>query len=178
MLDNKYVLLRQIGEGGMGLVYEGRDNTLKRSVAVKKLRSEIKLNPRDKSRFLHEAQTVAALHHPFIVDIYAIIEEADEIYLVFEHVDGNTLEQIIEKAGHMSAEAAKPVLKCVCEALAFAHANKIVHRDLKPSNIMVTKLGHAKVMDFGIARQMKDTASRLTRVDSSGRWPTWPRSRN
>ena len=168
LIGNKYELLRQIGEGGMGVVYEGRDNTLNRPVAVKKMRPEIKLNMREKNRFLQEAQTAAGLHHPFIVDIYAIIEEADEIYLIFEYVNGNTLEQVMEKAGRMGAEAAKPVLKCVCEALTFAHANKIVHRDLKPSNIMVTKQGHAKVMDFGIARQMKDTASRLTRVDSSG----------
>jgi serine/threonine-protein kinase len=132
------------------------------------MRPELKLNAREKNRFLVEARTAASLQHPFIVSIHEIVEDADEIYLIFEYVDGDTLEDLLEKRGILPVSEISPLLKGICDALAFAHARKVVHRDLKPSNVMVTSRGFAQVMDFGIARQMKDTTSRLTRVDSSG----------
>ena len=170
LLGGKYELLRKIGAGGMGLVYEGLDRKLDRRVAVKKMREEIKLNLRERRRFLEEARTSAKLHHPYIVDIYDVIEEGDdgEVYLVFEFVDGKTLEQHLDKQGKLSAAEIKPLLREVAEALSYAHQSRVIHRDLKPSNVMATSQGHAKVMDFGIARQMKDTVSRVTRADSSG----------
>ena len=170
LLGGKYELLRKIGAGGMGLVYEGLDRKLDRRVAVKKMREEIKLNLRERRRFLEEARTSAKLHHPYIVDIYDVIEEGDdgEVYLVFEYVDGKTLEQHLDKQGRLSAAEIKPLLREVTEALSYAHQSRVIHRDLKPSNVMATSQGHAKVMDFGIARQMKDTVSRVTRADSSG----------
>lgn len=175
ILAGKFELLRQIGAGGMGLVFEGKDHTLDRSVAVKKMRPDVKLTGRDKSLFMKEAKLSASLHHPFIVDIYAILEEDDEIFLVFEYVDGKTLQEILDEKGRLSAGEFRPALKCVCEALAYAHASKVAHRDVKPSNIMLSKQGYAKVMDFGIARQIKDTASRLsttkTGPDTSGTMP-------
>ncbi len=172
LLCGKYELLRMIGEGGMGRVFEARDHQLNRPVAVKVLRQEIGLDPREKKRFLDEARTSASLHHPFIVDIYEIAQDSaggrEEIYLVFEFVDGLTLNQALAKSGRLKAGDVKPLLRDACEALAFAHQSRVIHRDLKPSNVMWTRQGHAKVMDFGIARQMKDTVSRLTNADSSG----------
>jgi hypothetical protein len=167
LIGRRYEIARRIGEGGMGLVFAGRDLDLNRFVAIKKMRPELKLNQRDKDRFLREAKLSSALHHPAIVDIYDIVQEAGETYLVFEYVDGETMDRRLDR-GPMTAEELMPPLKFVCQALAFAHANKVVHRDLKPSNIMLTRQGAAKVMDFGIAREIKDTASKLTNMDTSG----------
>jgi hypothetical protein len=171
LLQGKFEIVRQIGSGGMGLVFEGRDHSLDRPVAIKKMRPEIRMSGRLKARFLQEAKTSAALHHPFIVDIYAIVDEGDEIYLVFEYVDGESLAEFLDRKGRITLARMRPLLKCTCEALAFAHASKVAHRDLKPSNIMLTKQGYAKVMDFGVARQIKDTVSRLTHKDVSGTLP-------
>ena len=171
LLQGKYEIVRQIGSGGMGVVFEGKDRSLDRPVAVKKMRPDVRMSGRVKTLFLQEAKTSAALHHPFIVDIYAIVEEGEEIYLVFEYVDGESLADFLDRKGRMSLDKLRPVLKCTCEALAFAHSSKVAHRDLKPSNIMLTKQGYAKVMDFGIARQIKDTVSRLTHQEVSGTLP-------
>jgi serine/threonine protein kinase len=167
LLGRRYELVRQLGEGGMGLVYAGRDLELGRFVAIKKMRPEIKLNQRDRKRFLREARLSAALHHPNIVDIYDIMEIDGEVFLIFEYVDGETLDRRLD-SGPLAVEELRPALRFVCQALDYAHSQKVVHRDLKPSNIMLTRLGTAKVMDFGIAREIKDTASRLTRMDTSG----------
>lgn len=173
VLAGTFEIVRQIGEGGMGLVYLGRDRKLDRPVAIKQMRSDLRLNARERAQFLEEARLSAALHHPFIVDVYAILEEGSEIFLVFEYVDGKTLEEQLHEHGPMTADALTKPLEHVCAALSYAHGCKVVHRDLKPSNIMLTSHGFAKVMDFGIARQMKDSASRVsaTSVDSSGTVP-------
>jgi serine/threonine-protein kinase len=152
----------------MGLVFQGMDKSLDRPVAIKQMRPELQLLPRDKSSFLREAKTSASLHHPFIVDIYEILESDNEVFLIFEFVEGMTIDQLLEEKDRVAPAQAKRVLRDVCEALSYAHSRKIAHRDLKPSNIMVGPQGHAKVMDFGIARMMKDTTSRVTSVDTSG----------
>jgi serine/threonine-protein kinase len=167
MVGRKYELDHRIGEGGMGLVFAGRDLELGRFVAIKKMRPELKLNARDKKRFMQEATLSAALHHPCIVEIYDIAEQNGEVYLIFEFVDGQTMDKRLDE-GPMTAAELKPFLKYVCQALQFAHSKKVVHRDLKPSNIMLTRQGFAKVVDFGIAREIKDAASRLTNMDTSG----------
>ena len=171
VLSEKYELGKQIGSGGMGVVYLGRDQRLERPVAIKRMRPEINSLGRDKALFLREARTSAALHHPFIVDIYDIVDLDDDLFLVFELIDGLTLQEYLDKQGPMPPERVLPMLKCVCEALDFAHTRKVVHRDLKASNIMMTKQGYAKVMDFGISRMMKDTASKLATIDTSGTLP-------
>jgi serine/threonine-protein kinase len=167
LVGRKYELDHHIGEGGMGLVYAGRDLELGRFVAIKKMRPELKLNARDKKRFMQEANLSAALHHPCIVEIYDIAEQNGDVYLIFEFVDGETMDKRLD-IGPMKVEELRPLLKYVCQALEFAHSKKVVHRDLKPSNIMLTRQGFAKVVDFGIAREIKDTVSRLTNMDTSG----------
>ena len=165
---DKYEFIREIGRGGMGIVYEAVDKTLDKKVGIKKMREELKIMPREKERFLKEARTVAQLHHPYIVDIYQIMEDSNDIYLVFEFVDGETVEQLLAKKGRFGLGEAFSILHYVCEALSYAHNQGIVHRDLKPSNIIVTPQNYAKVMDFGIARQAKDTLSRISGKDTSG----------
>ncbi|MEQ1917773.1 MAG: serine/threonine-protein kinase, partial [Elusimicrobiota bacterium] len=162
----QYELIKEIGLGGMGVVYEALDRSLERRVAVKKMRDEIRIDPHERRRFVNEAKLVAQLHHPNIVDIYAIIEEGAEVYLVFEFVSGRTLSDQIKADGPMSLEAARGVLHAVSEAVEHAHAVQIVHRDLKPSNIMITEDGRIKVMDFGIARQAKDAVTKMSMTNT------------
>ena len=158
----KYEVRAKIGQGGMGVVYEGFDAALGRKVAIKQMRREIQSVPRERRRFLQEARAVARITHPYIVGIHEIVTEGPEIYLVFDYVEGQPLSDILEARGRLPLSECRTVLEQVCQALDCAHRARILHRDLKPSNIMVDANGFAKVMDFGISREAKDTASRLT----------------
>jgi tRNA A-37 threonylcarbamoyl transferase component Bud32 len=162
----QYELIKEIGLGGMGIVYEAQDRSLERRVAVKKMRDEIRIDPHERRRFVNEAKLVAQLRHPNIVDIYAIVEEGQEVYLVFEFVSGRTLGDQLKSEGPMSVDAARGVLHAVSEAVEHAHAAQIVHRDLKPSNIMITDDGRVKVMDFGVARQAKDAITKMSMTNT------------
>jgi tetratricopeptide (TPR) repeat protein/tRNA A-37 threonylcarbamoyl transferase component Bud32 len=150
-IESAYALGKPIGQGGMGVVYEAFDRKLKRNVAIKMLRDEFKLDDAAKASFLEEARTVAELHHPAIVDIHNIIEDDRGQYLVFERLEGRTLDQVIAEKKRVPLHEIKTTLKVVCEALEYAHAQDVVHRDLKPSNVMLTA-GGVKVLDFGISR--------------------------
>ena len=153
----KYELGQLIGRGGMGEVFEAKDLSLGRSVAIKKMTAAFsELGSQARGLFLKEARTVAQLHHPAIVDIYEILEDGTDLYLVFEHVKGKTTQQLLAEAGRLPLPRAAEILKPVCEALQFAHGRSMVHRDLKPANIMLTEQGHVKLMDFGIARSLLD----------------------
>ena len=136
----------------MGVVYEAFDKALQRKVAVKIMRPETLQEPRSRERFLEEARMVAALHHPAIVDIHAIVEDSDGLCLVFEHIEGRTLEDILNERKRLTLAEARSLLKPVCQALEYAHRHGVVHRDLKPGNIMITTTGQAMIMDFGISR--------------------------
>lgn len=168
VIAGKYELLRQIGEGGMGHVFLGKDLSLSRFVALKKLRPELLNLPREMDLFLREARMSAALHHPFIADIYEVLRTDGEVYLVFEFLAGKTLEQLISDKGRLSVREARRALACMCSALAFAHSEGVAHRDLKPSNVILTAQGFAKVTDFGVARHMKDVTSRASHPDNAG----------
>lgn len=153
-IKEKYQFIRQIGEGGMGKVYEAYDNVLKRKVAVKRIRPELLKNDYIREQFLAEARMVAMLRHPCIVEIYTVIETANSLYLVFEYVDGQTLETRLDIDNNLSLEQAKDIFSSVCKGLAYAHSQDIVHCDLKPGNIMIADSGIAKVMDFGVAKKL------------------------
>lgn len=163
-----FEILGKLGEGGMGVVYEAFDRTLRRKVALKRMRQELLDVPKARRRFLKEARTVASLRHPHIVAIHSVLEQADGLYLVFEFVPGGTVHDLLRRRGFLPLPQALGLLGQVGQALDHAHSLGVVHRDLKPSNIMVTGEGEAKVMDFGIARQMLDTLSRLTRGELLG----------
>lgn len=166
LLRGQYQLGAQIGEGGMGVVFEGLDTSLRRKVAIKKMRQELRVDARERSRFIAEAKVVAALHHPSIVDIYAIAEQGEDLYLVFEYVDGKTLHELVYGAGRLTLGRAMPLIKAAAQAIDFAHSKSVIHRDLKPSNIMVGHDGRAKVMDFGIARLAKDALSKVSMTNT------------
>ncbi len=164
-LEGGFKILRVLGNGGMGVVYEAEDKALDRKVAIKKMREEIQEDPRERSRFLQEARLVAKMHHPNIVDIHSIVEDNGELYLVFEHVDGETLDQVMNRKKQLTVKETQFILRGVCHALEYAHHKAIIHRDLKPSNIMITTEGRVKVMDFGIARQAKDALLKSTKTN-------------
>jgi tetratricopeptide (TPR) repeat protein/tRNA A-37 threonylcarbamoyl transferase component Bud32 len=160
LIAGQYEISRQIGEGGMGTVYSGVDRLLKRPVAIKKMREELRHNPQERARFVIEAKTVAALHHPAIVDIYAIAEHGPDLYLIFEFIDGKTVHELVQAEGRLSLAETARATRAAADALDFAHAHGVVHRDMKPSNMMRDASGRVKVMDFGIARMVKDSLTR------------------
>ncbi|MEQ1917772.1 MAG: protein kinase [Elusimicrobiota bacterium] len=166
LVRGQYEIVRQIGAGGMGMVYEGTDRSLGRRVAIKKMRDELRLNPRERERFVIEAKTVASLHHGNIVDIYAIAEEGEDVYLVFEYVDGKTIHDLVQSKGRLSPADSLRITSAIGAALTYAHAHGVIHRDMKPSNVMLTSDGRVKVMDFGIARMAKDAMTRYSMTNN------------
>jgi len=148
---SRYEIRAKIGEGGMGEVYLAEDTRLHRKVALKILPSDLAANKDRMRRFEQEAQAAAALNHPNIAHIYEIGESEGTNFIAMEFIDGVTLRQMIHG---QQTELSKLLrhLQHVAEGLAKAHAAGIVHRDLKPDNIMVTRDGHAKVLDFGLAK--------------------------
>ena len=153
-IKEQYKFIRLIGEGGMGKVYEAYDNALKRKVAIKRIRPELLKSGTFREQFLSEARTVAMLRHPSIVEIYTVIETTTSLYLVFEYVDGQTLETRLDIDNYIPFKEIKEIFKSVCAGLSYAHSLDIVHCDLKPGNIMIADFGPAKVMDFGVAQKI------------------------
>ena len=169
----QYQVIKEIGLGGMGVVYEATDRSLERRVAVKKMRDEIRLEPDDRRRFVNEARLVAQLHHPNIVDIYGIVEDGVDVYLVFEFVEGRTLHDALKSGGPMDLPRARQIVKEMADAVEHAHGRSIIHRDLKPSNVMLTPEGRVKVMDFGIARLAKDALTRHSMTNTIAGTPPY-----
>ncbi|MDA8334607.1 MAG: PASTA domain-containing protein [Peptococcaceae bacterium] len=153
ILANRYEILEQLGGGGMAIVYKGRDNLLNRLVTVKVLRPEYTSDAEFVARFRREAQAVARLSHPNIVSIYDVGQEESIQFLVMEYVDGENLKTVIKRLGLLPAGDAVSIAVQIAEALEHAHENHIVHRDVKPHNILITRLGRAKLTDFGIAME-------------------------
>jgi len=150
-----YKILSLLGKGGMGEVYLAEDTRLRRRVAVKVLPSELLEDPDRRKRFLREARAAAAVDHPNIVHIYEVQEEpSGRIYLVMQHVEGRTLREIL-KAEKLALDKALAVASEVADALSAAHSKGVVHRDIKPDNIMVDEAGHARILDFGLARALE-----------------------
>ena len=168
LVGGHYELGRELGAGGMGVVYEAVDLTLDRRVALKKMRPEIGMSASGRQRFLDEAKTVAKLQHRNIVTIHGIVEEDKDLYLVFEYVEGRTLDALLAERQRLTNAEALSVLGGVAAAVDYAHEHRVIHRDLKPANIMIGADGEAKVMDFGIAHQAKLTISQMTIAEAYG----------
>ena len=161
-------ILRRLGEGGMGVVYEAVDERLGRRVAVKSLRRDSRLGERAKSRFLREARLLSRVDHPNICRLLELVEGDTNDYLVLELVEGRTLEEAIAEG--LEAGDRWRIAGQVAAALVAAHALSVVHRDLKPDNIMITAEGEVKVLDFGLARAL-DTAEDAGESGSPGAEP-------
>ncbi len=149
-----YQLLRELGRGGMGVVYQARDLRLNRVVAVKMLLAGAHAGPLDRARFQLEAETVASLQHPNIIKIHEIGEQDSCPYLVLEFLEGQPLDH--QLAGRpMPPPAAARVIETLARAMHCAHQRGIVHRDLKPGNVFVAPDGHLRILDFGLAKRLE-----------------------
>jgi serine/threonine protein kinase len=149
---SRYDIRREIGRGGMGVVYEAFDTRLRRVVALKVL-SNTALDPGRRARFEQEARAASALNHPHIVTVHDIDSAGEDRYIVMEYVDGQPLNARMA-AGPLPVDAALGYAEQIAAALAAAHAAGIVHRDLKPANVMLTQGDRVKVVDFGLSKLM------------------------
>ena len=156
VLSGRYELLEKIGDGGMAVVYKGKDKLLNRFIAVKILRPEFTKDATFVENFKRESQAAAGLSHPNIVGVYDVGREGNINYIVMELIEGDTLNKIIEREAPMDYRKVIDISKQVASALRIAHKNKIIHRDVKPHNIMITNDGVVKLADFGIARAVND----------------------
>ena len=148
-----YEITSQLGKGGMGEVYQAKDQKLGRDVAIKVLPEEFAKAADRVARFQREAKLLASLNHPNIAAIYGIEESDGTNFLVMELVEGNTLEDRI-KSGSIPVDEALKLSLQITEALEAAHEKGVIHRDLKPANIKVTSEGKVKVLDFGLAKAL------------------------
>ena len=160
-----FIVLRKLGEGAMGVVYAGFDVSLDRKVALKLVRRQLLDKPTVRARMIREAQAMARLSNPHVVQIYQVGEHAGGIYVAMEYIDGQTLDGWL----HMRKRPWQAVLRTVCEAgrgLAAAHAAGLVHRDFKPDNVLVDTHDHARVLDFGLVQtEAGDAEDDLARTE-------------
>ncbi len=161
-----YEILSAIGVGGMGQVYRARDTRLKRDVALKFLPGSFAADADRLARFQREAEVLASLSHPSIAGIYGLEDSAGGPALVMELVEGETLADRLAR-GPIPPDEALPIARQICEALEAAHEQGIIHRDLKPANIKVTPNGHAKVLDFGLAKLNEPNGSNASDVSNA-----------
>ncbi len=160
-----YRIIDKLGQGGMGEVFLAEDTSLHRKVALKFLPQEMQKDFAAHKRFLREARSAAALDHPYICHINEVAESNDQDFIVMEYVDGQSLKDRLEK-GPLSTEEALRIAIEVAEALEAAHGKGIIHRDIKSANIMLTRVGHAKVMDFGLAKQLASSGAMETAAET------------
>jgi len=174
VLSPHYELDCEIGRGGMGVVYRGKDRRLKRTVAIKVLPPELAFRSEIKTRFLREAETAAQLNHPNIVDIYAVDEAEGIVFFVMAYITGDNLAKRLHDHGTLSIEETRRTLRDVADALAYAHERGVIHRDIKPDNILIdAQSGRPMVTDFGIARAVSEGDSRLTATGIAIGTPTY-----
>lgn len=160
---DKYDLLEKIGEGGMATVYRASHTTLQREVAVKVLHPHLSNALKNRQRFAREARTIEALRHDGILRIFDYSgEDADQCYIVTELIRGDTLKDFLHKRGLLPSELVALMGIKIAQGLAFAHAAGVVHRDIKPENVMISEDGTIKLMDFGIARFLEESAITMT----------------
>lgn len=165
ILGNRYEIIRKVGDGGMAFVYEAKDRLLNRTVAVKVLRPEFVDDEEFLGKFKREAEAVASLSHPNIVNVYDVGEDGKVHYIVMEFIDGQNLKDIIKNEGTLDEYTALDITKQIAKALSAAHKKGIIHRDIKPHNILISNEGRiVKVADFGIAKAVSN--STMTNIGS------------
>jgi len=167
-LLGRYRIVRELGAGGMGMVYLAHDEKLDMPVAIKVLRDVLSRDPGSVKRLIAEARHSMILAHANIVRVHNFEDGPTTKFLVMEYVEGETLAHRIAREGRLSEEETRRIAIDVCRGLEHAHARNVIHRDLKPGNILLGKDGSVKIADFGIARVCRDSMSRLTSQVSSG----------
>ncbi|MFI5314057.1 MAG: protein kinase [Myxococcota bacterium] len=165
--QKRYEIVRELGRGGMGVVYLARDSVLEREVAYKVLPEGLRGNPNALKNFLREAKAAAQLNHANIVTVYDAGESEHGLYMAMELVEGTTLKEILRQRGAVSANAAVYILRQMASALQYAHGRKVVHRDIKTANTMWTTEKHVKIMDFGLAKLMEEVRNATTMISGT-----------
>ena len=163
-INDRYEIIRSIGEGGMANVYLGYDTILDRNVAIKVLRGDLANDEKFVRRFQREALSASSLAHPNIVEMYDVGEDDGTYYIVMEYVDGKTLKQLLKKRGTLTLSEAIDIMSQLTDGMAHAHDSYIIHRDLKPQNIMIKDDGQIKITDFGNAMALN--SKQLTQTNS------------
>lgn len=163
-INDRYEIIKTIGEGGMANVYLANDTILDRKVAIKVLRGDLSNDEKFIRRFKREALSVSNLSHPNIVEVYDVGEEDGNYYIVMEYIEGKTLKQLLQKRGALTLNEVIDIMTQLTDGLAHAHETYIIHRDIKPQNIMIEDNGLVKITDFGIAMALNST--QLTQTNS------------
>ena len=163
-INDRYEIVKSIGEGGMANVYLAQDTILDRKVAVKVLRGDLSSDDKFIRRFQREALSVSNLSHPNIVEVYDVGEEDGEHYIVMEYIEGKTLKQLLKKRESLTLTEVIDIMTQLTDGISHAHESYIIHRDIKPQNIMIEDDGKVKITDFGIAMALN--ATQLTQTNS------------
>ena len=163
-INDRYEIIKTIGEGGMANVYLANDTILDRKVAIKVLRGDLSNDEKFIRRFQREALSVSNLSHPNIVEVYDVGEEDGQYYIVMEYIEGKTLKQLLKKRETLTLPEVIDIMLQLTDRLAHAHESYIIHRDIKPQNIMILDNGLVKITDFGIAMALN--ATQLTQTNS------------
>lgn len=163
-VNERYEIIKTIGEGGMANVYLANDTILDRKVAIKVLRGDLSNDEKFIRRFKREALSVSNLSHPNIVEVYDVGEEEGNYYIVMEYIEGKTLKQLLQKRGTLTLTEVIDIMSQLTDGLSHAHEAYIIHRDIKPQNIMIEDNGLVKITDFGIAMALNST--QLTQTNS------------
>lgn len=163
-INDRYEIIRSIGEGGMANVYLAYDTILDRNVAIKVLRGDLSTDEKFVRRFQREALSASSLSHPNIVEMYDVGEDDGIYYIVMEYIEGQTLKQLLKRRGSLTLSEAIDIVLQLTDGMAHAHDAYIIHRDLKPQNIMIQDDGQIKITDFGIAMALNST--QLTQTNS------------
>lgn len=164
-VNDRYEIIKSIGEGGMANVYLAKDTILDRNVAIKVLRGDLAGDEKFVRRFQREALSASSLSHPNIVEIYDVGEDSGDYFIVMEYVKGLTLKQLIKKRGKLTVSEVIDIMLQITSAMGVAHDSLIIHRDLKPQNILIEDDGGIKITDFGIAMALN--ATQLTQTNSA-----------
>jgi len=160
----RYKILKKIGQGGMGVVYQAEDTVLHRIVAYKILPPAVREHPKILENFMHEARVAAGLTHTNIVTVYDTGKSDTDLYITMEYVDGVTLKELLSQQSPMPIPILARITKQVCLGLEYAHQRNVIHRDIKPANIMINKDQVVKIMDFGLAKIVKQSEAEKTTV--------------
>lgn len=163
-INDRYQIIRTIGEGGMANVYLAYDTILDRNVAVKILRGDLADDEKFVRRFQREAISASSLSHPNIVEMYDVGEDDGKYFIVMEYIDGRTLKSLIKKRGALTLPEVRDIMLQLTSAIACAHESYIIHRDIKPQNVMILEDGRVKITDFGIAMALN--SNELTQTNS------------